>query len=284
MVETAGLLESIERLCDRRLDRRVLVSVTAEVDVEDPSSAVFGSRLAGDRWFCWEQPDRDGFALSALGSVHEAVSRGRERFGDLVGECSAVTRGRLGDEPAELPAGAGPVWVGGFAFDPDGGAAAHWSSFPPALLVLPELSLLRTGERTFLTLNAIAGPGDDERGQSVTARLERRLAGLREDPLPLVDPHPTGATAIRSVSPPSRHEDAVAAAVQRIRAGQLEKVVLAREVTVEAPAAHDPAAVFGGLRDLFPSCFCFCCGSPEGALGGASPELLVRRSGAGVST
>ena len=123
MVETAGLLESIERLCDRRLDRRVLVSVTAEVDVEDPSSAVFGSRLAGDRWFCWEQPDRDGFALSALGSVHEAVSRGPGRFGDLVAECAGVARGRVGDEPAELPAGAGPVWVGGFAFDPGGGAA-----------------------------------------------------------------------------------------------------------------------------------------------------------------
>ncbi|HWB69760.1 MAG TPA: isochorismate synthase, partial [Solirubrobacterales bacterium] len=40
----------------------------------------------------------------------------------------------------------------------------------------------------------------------------------------------------------------------------------------------------GALRELFPSCFCFCCGTPEGAFIGASPELLVRRSGAGVST
>jgi salicylate biosynthesis isochorismate synthase/menaquinone-specific isochorismate synthase len=55
-------------------------------------------------------------------------------------------------------------------------------------------------------------------------------------------------------------------------------------VLVVAPRAHDPAATFGALREVFPSCFCFCCGSPEGAFVGASPELLVRRSGAGAAT
>jgi salicylate biosynthesis isochorismate synthase len=76
----------------------------------------------------------------------------------------------------------------------------------------------------------------------------------------------------------------VARAVERIHAGELEKVVLAREVVVEAPRAHDPAAIYGALREQFASCFCFCCGSPEAAFLGASPELLVRRSGAGAAT
>ncbi|HKT84125.1 MAG TPA: isochorismate synthase, partial [Solirubrobacterales bacterium] len=34
----------------------------------------------------------------------------------------------------------------------------------------------------------------------------------------------------------------------------------------------------------FPVCFCFCRGTPEAAFIGASPELLLRRSGASVST
>ena len=38
------------------------------------------------------------------------------------------------------------------------------------------------------------------------------------------------------------------------------------------------------MREQFPACFCFCCGTPEAAFIGASPELLVRRSGASVST
>ncbi len=64
----------------------------------------------------------------------------------------------------------------------------------------------------------------------------------------------------------------------------MSKVVLAREVVVAAAAAHDPAALFGAMREQFPACFCFCCGTPEAAFIGASPELLVRRSGASVST
>jgi salicylate biosynthesis isochorismate synthase/menaquinone-specific isochorismate synthase len=76
----------------------------------------------------------------------------------------------------------------------------------------------------------------------------------------------------------------VAAATGRIEAGEMSKVVLAREVVVDSASAHDPASLFGALREQFPSCFCFCCGTPEAAFFGASPELLVRRSGAGVST
>jgi salicylate biosynthesis isochorismate synthase/menaquinone-specific isochorismate synthase len=72
--------------------------------------------------------------------------------------------------------------------------------------------------------------------------------------------------------------------VDRIRAGELDKVVLAREVVVEAPRAHDAAALYGALRAEFPSCFCVCCGSPEAAFLAASPELLVRRAGAGATT
>ena len=176
MIAATAALDSLEALLAEAGERRRLVSVTVPVELEDPSGAVFASRLAGDRWFCWEQPDRDGFALAALGSAHEVVSRGPGRFGDLVAACAEVARGRLSDEPDRLPAGAGPVWVGGFAFGPDGGRAPQWSSFPPALLVLPELALHRSAGRTHLTLCALAGPGVDP--GAVSRRLGARLAAL----------------------------------------------------------------------------------------------------------
>jgi isochorismate synthase len=282
VIEAASALEPLAALLGRLPAERRLVSVTVPAAIEDPCATVFASRMAGDRWFAWEQPDRDGFALAGLGSAHEAVSRGPRRFDDLVAECATVMRARLADEPEGLPAGAGPVWTGGFAFAAEGAAAPHWSSFPPALLVLPELSLLRIGGQVWLTLSAIAGGGVEP--DQVEARLARRLASLREQPLPMFDPSPRGESRITSVTPPGAYENAVAAATARIRAGELDKVVLAREVAVEAPAAHDPGATFGALRELFPSCFCFCAGSPEGAFLGASPELLVRRRGAGVAT
>src|SRR5687767_13776947 len=139
----ATALDSLASLLDGVEGRRI-VSVTAPAEIGDPAGAVFASLMAGDRWFCWEEPD-DGFALAGVGSAHEVVSRGPSRFTDVARECAELLRGRACDEPDNLPAGAGPVWAGGFAFDPDGGAGAHWSSFPPALMVLPELSIMRRG-------------------------------------------------------------------------------------------------------------------------------------------
>jgi menaquinone-specific isochorismate synthase len=57
--------------------------------------------------------------------------------------------------------------------------------------------------------------------------------------------------------------------------GGLSKVVLAREVLVEADVAFDRAVVLERLRRTYPGCFQF---QVDGFLG-ASPELLVGRSG-----
>jgi isochorismate synthase len=261
--------------------KKTLVSVTARVEDIDPCAAVFASRLASDRWFCWEQPDR-GFALAALGVAHEAASRGPSRFDEVASECIRIGEGAVVDEPVGLPPGAGPVWTGGFAFDPEGAGSSTWSSFAPASMVLPELSLCRLGDDTYLTVNVLVSPGDDP--TAAAARAEARAKGLRSESLPLLDPHRTSRPEIRSAHPPVEFERAVAAAGVRIADGELSKVVLAREVVVESPSAHDPAALFGVMREQFPACFCFCCGTPEAAFLGASPELLVRRSGASVST
>lgn len=279
-VATELLRDALARGAGR--GRRTLVSLTREIDAADPCAAVFASRLASDRWFCWEQPDR-GFALAGLGVAHEATSRGPRRFGDVAAEALAVGRDAVLEQPAGLPAGAGPVWLGGFAFDAEGGSSPTWSSLPPGSAVLPELSLCRAGGRTLLTVNALVRPGEDAEARA--AALAGRLAALRTGaPLPLLDPHPTAPAEIESALPPSAFEAAVGAAAERIAAGEMSKLVLAREVIVRAASAHDPAALFGAMREQFPACFCFCVGTPEAAFIGASPELLVRRSGAGAST
>jgi menaquinone-specific isochorismate synthase len=280
VVTTEDLRDALAKAVGR--GRRTLVSVTREVEVDDPCAVVLSSRLASDRWFCWEQPDRE-FALAGLGVAHEATARGARRFAEVAEECQRVGWGGIADEPRGLPAAAGPVWLGGFAFDPEGGSTPTWSSLAPASLVLPELSICRLGKRRFLTVNAVVGAG--ENADAVGERLDSRLAALRlEVPLPLIDPHPTAHAEIRSARSPREFESAVEGATGRIEAGEFSKVVLAREVIVDAAAAHDPAALFGALREQFPACFCFCIGTPEAAFVGASPELLVRRSGASVST
>jgi isochorismate synthase len=262
--------------------RPVLFSVSSALaGRRDPSAIVAASRRAGEPWFCFEQPDRDGFALAALGSVTELTGAGLDRFArvsrqwrDLVARAQA--------ESAPGPPGSGLTAVGGFAFAADGGAAPAWDGFACASLVVPELSLARRGDQTWLTANGLVA-GDDVVEQVVT-RIEQRLAGLRDSPLPLLDPAPTGRYEVASPMPPAHFEAAVARATERIRLGEMEKIVLAREVEVHAPIAHDPAAVLGVLREAYASSFVFAVGRGDATFVGATPELLVRREGQRATT
>jgi menaquinone-specific isochorismate synthase len=73
---------------------------------------------------------------------------------------------------------------------------------------------------------------------------------------------------------------AVAAAVERIRAGHLSKVVLTRDLIATADAPIDTRVLLRRLADRFPSCYTFACAG----LVGATPELLVRRFGGQVES
>jgi menaquinone-specific isochorismate synthase len=260
----------------------VLASVTCAVDGQvDPTAVVAGSRGAGEPWFVLEQPDRDRSALAALGCVRTFEARGAGRFSDLARRWANVTADAFTDD-LDGPHGSGLVALGGFAFASDGGASARWEGFSPASMIVPELSLARRGERVSLTVNVEVAP--DDTGEDLWARVDARLRSLRVVPLPLLDPAPAGHYRVLSPMPPSHYEEAVARAVQRIRAGEFEKIVLARDVEVHAPVDHDPGAVLGLLRAAFPSCYVFAVGRGDAAFVAASPELLVRRDGQRAST
>jgi isochorismate synthase len=259
-----------------------LVSVTASVDGEiDPTALAAASRRPGEAWFVLEQPDRDGSALAAIGSVRTLEARGPERFGQVARRWRALAAVALADEAAGPP-GAGLVALGGFAFAPDGAGSPRWEGFAPASLVVPEVSVARRAGRAALTLNLEAAP--DDTLEDLLGRAARRLSELRCPPLPLLDPAPAGNFAVVSPMPPSHYEQAVASAVKRIRAGELDKIVLARDVEVRAPAAHDPAAVLGVLREAFATSYVFAVGRGDATFVAATPELLIRREGQRAST
>jgi salicylate biosynthesis isochorismate synthase/menaquinone-specific isochorismate synthase len=273
------LSEALAR--SRATGASVLASFTAPCAGLDPSAVICASRRPGEPWFCLEQPDRAGSALGALGAVEIIEGRGTDRFADASERWRTLAAAALSD-PLDGPPGTGLVAVGGFAFAADGADAPHWHGFAPASLIVPELSLARRDGDVRLTVNVSVAP-DDTLGELV-ARVDARMGELRARPLPLFDPAPTGPYRVVSPMPASHYEEAVTRAVQRIRAGELEKVVLAREVQVHAPVDHDPAAVFGLLSEAFPSCFVFAVGRGDATFIAASPELLIRREGQRVST
>ena len=68
----------------------------------------------------------------------------------------------------------------------------------------------------------------------------------------MLDPSPTETRTIASVLPPRHFEEAVADGVERIRAGDLDKVVLAREVAVDAALGARPGGRLRGPARALP--------------------------------
>src|SRR4051794_1422952 len=188
----------------------------------DPSAVAFASRAPGEDLFCFEQPDRDGFALAGLGRVARLSGSGADRFASVARQWRELAGGAVADAP-DGPPGAGLVALGGVAVAPPGGSAPPRAGYPPPHPLVPAGGLARRGRAVRPPLTALAAP--DAVREELVARLPTRLSALRREPLPLLDPAPAGRFQISSVAPPEHYEAAVARAVERIRAGELEKIV-----------------------------------------------------------
>lgn len=169
-----------------------------------------------------------------------------------IGDADAAL-GRIAvDDEVGLP-GCGPVAFGALPF-----LRSAWAD---ATVVVPEV---------------VWGRGDDGTRWVTTVG-----AGSVDVPPPVPPPaaRDVAPGAVRVVPTKAAAEwcDLVADATAAIRtsAGALEKVVLAREVVVDADEPFDRAAVLARLRSAYPGCFV----THVDGFVGASPELLVGRSG-----
>jgi len=143
-------------------------------------------------------------------------------------------------------------------------------------LVVPELTVVAPAERP----PSILVVGTQER---VDQLLRELSVGLPEIVSAARDFQPTSPPddfRLASARPHQDFLDRVSAALVEIRSGRLDKVVLAREVTVHANRPLRQADLIGRLRALHPSCTTFAV---DGFIG-ATPELLLRRSGAHIAS
>lgn len=276
-------------LSDAR-DAFIVASVTVALDPRtDPLTHIQTARTTGESWTAYAQPARDDFSLATLGSAFSVVAGERDRFSDaaeLCGEClEAAMLDDLTDDP-QAPPGAGVIWSGGFAFLDDETFTDVWRELPSLVLTLPRVSIARRGgsdPQARMTLTTVVRESDAKAELAAAEELVDRLA-LDELPASPAFVPRGGESTVSSVAPPEHYERAVEEAAGRIRDGEFEKIVLAREINLRREKPIDPFNAFRGLTEAFPECTTFASGGPETTFIGASPELLIRREGRRAST
>lgn len=173
---------------------------------------------------------------------HGRFTRARDRLRELF-DSAAI------DDPVGLP-GSGAVAFGSFGFDPRS---------DDSVLVIPQTVLgTRNGQSWLTTI------GDPHPSSTVASPT----------------PQPTRLRWSEGTISALAWEHAVATAVERIRAGHLGKVVLARDLNVEADRPINTRGLLHDLALRYPACYTFACAG----LVGATPELLIRRSGGHIDS
>ncbi len=228
---------------------------------------VTAARDAGQEVMLVERPMPDAVSIAAIGRAFDIVAA---PDGVTLEDAGGKTIDREPGENRILAAsrlwrrvGAGDALaVGGFAYRTDRDPGAAWSGFPSLLFKLPALAVMRRRGRTYV----ISASPEAEELLDLAPSAVRAPAARRLEVTPVRNP--VAWTA------------AVETAAARLRAGEAEKVVLAREVVAHGDGVVSAGMVARGLRAAYPSCFTYLIAGADGtAFAGASPGLLVRRSG-----
>jgi len=199
---------------------------------------------------------RRGEGLVAWGEAARMEFSGAERFSRAQRWWSALVRDADVDNTVNLP-GTGAVAFASFAFDPDPGQS---------VVVVPRVVVgLRDGVAWLTQISTAANP-------IPTVSLIGSVDDRGDDELTV-----TFGEGSRSVE---SWKQAVDVAVERIALGGIDKVVLARDITVTADSPIDSRVLLERLASEYPECWTFAVDG----LVGATPELLVRRTGDHVTS
>jgi menaquinone-specific isochorismate synthase len=219
-----------------------LVARTVPLDLAQATG--LASLLSDDHPVAWL---RRGDGLVGWGEAAALRSSGPTRFSDADKWWrETIARADVVDEVGEP--GTGPVCFGSFAFSQLPGDSA---------LVLPQVVVGRRGDRAWLTTVSTTGTA-----------LAAPVVAPAEPPLP-----PVAVSFADGALNGEQWMSVVADAVARINAGDLEKVVLARDLIARAEVPIDVRWPVHRLTESYPMCWTF---HVDGMFG-ATPEMLVRR-------
>lgn len=220
---------------------------TRSIDGAELSATQLLSWADADNPLYWARGDVEIVGIGELARI-EVGGAGRIRtaasaWGETV-ERAAV------DDPVKVR-GTGAMAFASFAFDARSDAGST--------LIVPRLVLGRTAETLWATTISAAD-------EAPAAEPLEALALTQPTPI-----QPSVAVLEPSPEGEARYAERVSEAVRRIRAKELEKVVLSRTLTANLAPGFDSRSVIAKLRVRYRECHVFAVDG----LVGASPETLV---------
>jgi menaquinone-specific isochorismate synthase len=191
---------------------------------------------------------RDGDGLIGWGETARLVVRGRERFSRAQRWWIDVIRHANVHDEVKVP-GSGIVAFASFAFEPG-----------RSVVVIPHILVGRSGDKTWVTAITDVNEPVDNPLLLLTTREAAEVGDI---------------TWEEGTQPIAKWQRAISEVVEKINRGEVDKVVLARDVVARSTKPIDVRNLLTRLSSSYSECWAFAVDG----LVGATPEMLVKRRG-----
>jgi isochorismate synthase len=277
MFNRQALIKRVDNYLSSKL-RQLGLEAGGVLSIVIPVQEIHLRSLPGiqEDWFFWDRPSEDETILG-IGTAKAVTASGLGRL-EKIGRAMQEMHDRW--EWLDLEqTGLRPLSYICFAFNQDDPMCAPWNGLPNSGMFLPELTLHQRDNccAAAFSIN-LQVTQDRETIQQRWMELFRTLIAS------ISQPHsPPGcktALTITSASPDGNHwRSLVQNAQTSISSGSLKKVVLARQLKVQAQRRFDPRQLMSTLSYLYPSSALLATHMGKGIFVSATPERLCRSAG-----
>nr|WP_269719511.1 chorismate-binding protein [Bacillus timonensis] len=271
MIQQKGLVDYIEKgiIRSKKLSKPVLISQVKEITNIDPLLFFSAGKkeLFETRCF-WANPTNDTIIVG-LGEAYSISDNGStERFEAIEENWkNLVQHTIIVDDFA--PYSTGPILMGGFSFDPLKKRTELWNHFDDAKFVLPTFMLSVYKGRTYLTTNVICEPTETSFVESDFKKLEDLLNQDYK--------YETSSSFTKEEVQPKEWMESVRNATKKVQNGDVEKVVLAREIKLHFKDPIKVETILARLKEEQPMSYLFAIEYENSCFIGASPERLIKK-------
>jgi menaquinone-specific isochorismate synthase len=230
------------QLVSQNLSQQVFALTKTIPDIPNLLNLVPNNGLA---WVTGKADNQEG--LIALGEIDRFEVSGAERFSRAQSWWRNWSANVEGDEPIAFTS---------FTFANDSGTS---------VVVVPEVVVRRANSKTQVTITSNSPITQDQLDEVIAGLTKPRVLTSQT----LQPEFSSGSQTVEQWS------DSVDLAISRITHGELDKVVLARDLIAQLDQPLNVGSLLRKLNETFPECWTFAVDG----LVGATPELLVKRSG-----
>jgi menaquinone-specific isochorismate synthase len=258
--------------------RAKLVSISLAVEGLDPLAVLESIFESAESHFYAERPSFDS-AIAGAEEVLGISEQGPDRFVKVQQFIDDVLEHAIAVGDVSAPFG-GPHFFTAFAFSP---VVELNEPFPAARVFVPRWQVARAGNRTTAVANLLVTP--DASLDRLTEKVWRAHQKFRafdygsDSVRGTEEKSPNAGTRMTVQDETADYRLSVQKALERIAAGEFNKIVLARRRSVRATDELHPLRMLNGLRQRFPDCYSFSIANGAGqSFIGATPECLARVS------